>query len=90
MTLMDRLQKHKLGVSRRLAHQDVDSLVGGAFGDNVLDPSLVHVHGAAVLENGSSCMEVLRAVHSVGTVEKEVACLVGNSCREGMRSTEES
>lgn len=76
-------------VSGRLAHQNVDGLVGGAFGDNVLDPGLVHVHGAAVLENGSRCVEVLRAVHSVGTVEKEVARLVGNSCREGMGSTEE-
>lgn len=68
---------------KTMAYQDVDSLVSGAFGDNVLDPGFVHVHGTAVFENSSRCVEVLRTVYSVGTVEKEVARLVGNSCREG-------
>lgn len=60
-------------------YQYVDGLVNGAFGNNVLDPSFVHVHGSAVLEDGACCMEVLGAVHLVGTIKEEVSRLVGHS-----------
>lgn len=60
-------------------YQYIDGLVYGAFGNDVLDPGLVHVHGAAVLEDGARCMEVLRTVHLVGTIEEEVSRLVSYS-----------
>lgn len=67
-------------VLRVPVYQNIDGLVDGPFGNNVLDPSLVHVHGSAVLENSSRCVEVLGAVHFVGTVEKEIARLVSHGC----------
>lgn len=62
-------------------YQNINGLVDGTFGDNVLDPGLVHIHGPAILENGSCCVEVLGAVHFVGTIKEEVASLVGHSWR---------
>lgn len=59
-------------------YQDVDSLVDGAFGNNVLDPSLVHVHGSTVLEHGACSVEVLRTVQLVGSIKEEVSCLVSH------------
>lgn len=63
-------------------YQNIDGLVDGAFGNNILDPSLVHVHGPAVLENRSRCVEVLGAVHFVGPVKKEIARLVSHGCEK--------
>lgn len=60
-------------------YQNIDGLVNGAFDNNVFDPSLVHIHGSAVLEDGACCVEVLWAVHLVGTIKEEVARLVGHS-----------
>lgn len=65
-----------------LVYQNVDGLVDGAFGNNILDPSLIHVHGPAVLENSSRYVEVLGAVHLVGTVKKEIARLVSHGCEK--------
>lgn len=59
-------------------YQYIDGLVSGAFGHNVFDPSLIHVHGPAVLEDSSGCMKVLGAVQLIGPVKKEVACLVSH------------
>lgn len=60
-------------------YQNIDGLVDGAFGDNVLNPGLVHIHGPAVLEDGACSMEVLGTVHLVGPIKEEVACLIGHS-----------
>lgn len=57
-------------------YQYIDGLVSGAFGHDVFDPSLIHVHGPAVLEDSSCCMKVLGAVQLIGPVKKEVARLV--------------
>lgn len=59
-------------------YQDVDSLVDGAFGNNVLNPGLVHIHGSTVLEDGACSMEVLRAVQLVGSIKEEVSRLVSH------------
>lgn len=63
-------------------YQNIDGLVDGAFGDNVLDPGLVHIHGPTVLENSSCCVKVLGTVHLVGPIKKEVARLVGHRCKK--------
>lgn len=60
-------------------YQDIYGLVDGAFGDDVLDPSLVNVHGPPVLKDGSRSVEVLRTVQLVGAVKEEVSRLVGHS-----------
>lgn len=69
-------------------YQNIDGLVDGAFGDNVLDPGLIHVHGPAVLENSSCCMEVLGTVHLVSPIKKEVARLIGHSCKKGKQKAQ--
>ena len=63
----------------RLQYQNIDRLVNGALGHNVFNPSLIYIHGPAILEDGSRCMEVLGGVHLVGPVEEEVPCLVSHS-----------
>lgn len=63
-------------------YQNIDGLVNGAFGNNVLNPGLIHVHGPAVFEDSSCCMEILRTVHLVGAIKKEVSCLISHSCRK--------
>lgn len=68
-------------VDRGEVYQNIDGLINGPFGDNVLDPGLVHVHGSAVLEDGACSVEVLGTVHLVGPVEEEVAGLIGHSWR---------
>lgn len=60
-------------------YQNIDGLVDGAFGNNVLYPGLVDIHGSPVLKNGSCCVEVLGTVHLVSPVKEEVACLVSHS-----------
>lgn len=60
-------------------YQNIDGLVDRAFGDNVLDPGLVHIHGPAVLEDRACCVEVLGTVHLVGTIKEKVSRLVGHS-----------
>lgn len=79
--------KHKHSF-KRLVYQNIDGLVNGPFGNNVLDPSLVHVHGPAVLENSSRSVEVLGAVHFVGSVKKEIARLVSHGCKKVKKATE--
>lgn len=63
----------------RKVYQNIDGLVDRAFGDNVLDPGLVHIHGPAVLEDRACCVEVLGTVHLVGTIKEKVSRLVGHS-----------
>lgn len=61
------------------SYQDIYGLVDGAFGNNVFDPSFIHVHGPSVFKDGSCCMEVLGTIQLVGAVKVEVSCLVGHS-----------
>lgn len=68
-------------------YQDIDGLVSGAFGHDVFDPGLVHVHGPAVLEDSSCCMKVLGAVQLVSPVEKEVAGLVSHRWKKSKEKT---
>lgn len=65
-------------------YQNIDGLVNGAFGNNVLDTSLIHVHRSAVFKDGACCMEILRTVHLVVTVKEEVSCLISHSFRRGI------
>lgn len=64
-------------------YQNIDGLVNGAFGDNVLDTSLIHVHRSAVFKDGACCMEILWTVHLVVTVKEEVSCLISHSFKGG-------
>lgn len=68
-------------------YQDIDGLVSGAFGHDVFDPGLIHVHGAAVLEDSSCCMKVLGAVQLIGPVKKEVARLVSHRWKKSKEKT---
>lgn len=68
-------------------YQYVDGLVSGAFGYDVFDPGLVHVHGPAVLEDSSCCMKVLGAVQLIGPVKKEVARLVSHRWKKSKEKT---
>lgn len=64
----------------RIQYQNIDGLVDGPFGYDVLDPRLIHIHGPPVLEDGTRRMEVLGAVHLVVSIEKEVPRLISHSC----------
>lgn len=64
-------------------YQNIDGLVNGAFGNNVLDTSLIHVHRSAVFKDGACCMEILWTVHLVVTVKEEVSCLISHSFKGG-------
>lgn len=68
-------------------YQNIDGLVNGAFRNNVLDPSLVHIHRSPVLENSSCCMKVLGTVHLVGPIEEEVTRLVSHRCNKSTEKT---
>lgn len=64
---------------RGAAYQNIDGLIDGTFGYDVLYASLVHVHGPAILEDSTCNMEVLWSVHLVGPIKEEVSCLISHS-----------
>lgn len=51
-------------------HHDVQALVGGPLGHDVLDSGLVDVHGPPVLDHGAGDVEVLGAVHLEVAIEE--------------------
>lgn len=57
-------------------HHDVQALVGGPLGHDVLDAGLVDVHGPPVLDHGAGDVEVLGAVHLEVAIEEVGAGLV--------------
>lgn len=60
-------------------HHDVQALVGGPLSHDVLDASLVDVHGPAVLDHSASNVEVLGAVYLVVAIEEVEAGFVRKS-----------
>ena len=79
-----RLPSGRLTVERgpRLQYQNIDGLVDGPFGHDVLDPCFVHICGPPILEDGACCVEVLRGVHLVCAVEEEIPSLICHSLRD--------
>lgn len=62
-------------------YQNINRLINRPLRDNVLDPSLVHIHGPPVLERGPGCVEVLGAVDLVVSIEEESPSQICDSCR---------